>query len=401
MKLAWCSLLFAACTASTNSDDVVGPFTGTTHRYVIDGFVFPSNNTQAREMADDLDGDGYVDNQLGMVISTLRSQGLGTAHVDDMIASGALVSSIEIVADDLANDDSVSVLYRGNDASSGVAVGGRMIDGGFRSNRTATTDVPGYAYARLPVFADADPSEIEIGNVEIDLAPDGVGGFDALIRGTVDSSEALKEAWHSSMQMVAADPDGHLYFMALFDQKPRDWIITEDEFVHNSLMESLFRSDVTIRGEERLSVAFRVHLSPCEQGRCETAAPADLCHDRARDSDESDVDCGGSCGPCAGGASCATNDDCDSHACDGTGRCTAPSCGDGVRDGFETDVDCGSNCGATCQAGARCHGGDCADNLTCGPNCTDPAVCATRTSAPASRRRSRHRRHALVPVLER
>jgi hypothetical protein len=376
MKRISCALLFAAaCAADAPSDDVTGPYTGATHRYVVDRFSLPTNNTQARETADDMDGDGVVDNQLGMVISTIHGQGLYPEHVEDMIASGALASSFEITADDLANDDTVSVLYRGNDASSGVAVGGHMVDGTFRSNRSATTHVPGHAFAMLPVFADADASEIEIGDLEIDLYRDGSGGFDAIVRGTVDPQAALKEAYRSSMQMVAADPDGHFYFMALFDQQPRDWVITEDEFTQSSFIESLFEPDVEMHGSLRLSIGFKLHLSPCDQGVCASSPPSDTCHDRARDGDESDVDCGGSCGVCPGGATCSANTDCDSQQCDGTNHCAQTSCTDGVRDGFETDVDCGSNCGKTCTAGQRCHGSDCVEGLTCGPECNDPLTC--------------------------
>jgi hypothetical protein len=354
---------------------VIGPFTGTTHRYVVDRIELPRTNTQARETADDLDGNGRVDNALGMVISTITSQGIGTEHGPDMIASGALASSFEITADDLANDDTVSVLYRGNDLSGGVAVGGRIENGAFRSNRSATTLVPGHAFARLPVFADADPSEIAIDDMEIDLAPDGHGGFDAIVRGSVDPEAAVHEAYRNSMQMLAADPDGHFYFMALLD-KSHDWEVTETEFKTNSLITSLFSPDLEVDGKEALlSIGFRLHLSPCDAGTGVSSAPADTCHDRVRDGDESDVDCGGTCGACPAGASCAANTDCDSQQCDGTAHCAAASCGNGVRDGFETDVDCGSNCGATCTQGERCHAYDCAPGLTCGPNCDDPLSC--------------------------
>jgi hypothetical protein len=371
-----CAVLFAAaCTTQSSNDDVVGPFTGPTHRYVVDSIELPKTNTQAREMGDDLDGNQTADNQLGMVISTLVNQGVGTTHAPDMIASGALASSFEIVADDLANDDAVSVLYRGNDASGGVLVGGRIVDGVFRSNRTATTDHPGRAFARLPVFADADPSEIVISNMQIDLSPDGAGGFTALVRGTVDSEQTKKEAYRSWMQMLAADPDGHLYAMTLFDQPPRDWVITEDEFTRNSLLDSLLRPDIEIDGEEVLSVGFRLHLKPCAAGACLTSPPADACHDRAIDGDETDVDCGGSCGGCAAAARCEVPADCDSGTC-ASGVCTAPTCSDGVRNGYETDVDCGSACGSTCVVGERCHSdSDCTAGHTCGPDCTDPLTC--------------------------
>jgi hypothetical protein len=97
----------------------------------------------------------------------------------------------------------------------------------------------------------------------------------------------------------------------------------------------------------------------------------DHCDDRVADAGESDVDCGGSCGPCPGGASCALPADCQSQSCT-AGRCATPSCTDGVKDNLETDVDCGGaealggRC-PRCATGQACQGGgDCAGpNPTC------------------------------------
>jgi hypothetical protein len=116
------------------------------------------------------------------------------------------------------------------------------------------------------------------------------------------------------------------------------------------LVQALIRPDVALRGfaGELLSLGFQVHLAPCAVGRCSDAAPVDRCHDRVRDGDESDVDCGGSCPlACAGGLACRGPADCQTGTC-GAGTCTAPSCTDGVRDGFETGVDCGWICRNTC-----------------------------------------------------
>jgi hypothetical protein len=88
-----------------------------------------------------------------------------------------------------------------------------------------------------------------------------------------------------------------------------------------------------------LSLGFGVHLAPCPTGHC-TKPIADPCHDRIRDGDETDVDCGGSCGACGAGATCALATDCLTQACNGN-HCAAPTCDDKIRDGFETGVDCG------------------------------------------------------------
>src|SRR5258706_12468788 len=195
MRFALCSLLIATACTTNGSDDVVGPFTGATHRYVVDQFLPPLNNTQARAMADDLDGNGYVDNQLGMVMATLASQQDATTHGADMIASGALASSVEIIADDAANDDAVGVAFYGSEGDPVTLAGGRFVDGAFASNRTATTDHPGHAIIRVPMFMDADPSKIDVSNLELDLSPDGAGGLDGFVRGTVDATATKIEAY--------------------------------------------------------------------------------------------------------------------------------------------------------------------------------------------------------------
>ena len=63
-------------------------------------------------------------------------------------------------------------------------------------------------------------------------------------------------------------------------------------------------------------------MSPSAPAACAgggTAAPS--CSDGVHNGDESDVDCGGSCGTCADGRACRSNDDCASGTCSSIGRC--------------------------------------------------------------------------------
>src|SRR5215207_1716394 len=69
------------------------------------------------------------------------------------------------------------------------------------------------------------------------------------------------------------------------------------------------------------------------------------CTDLIRNGEETDIDCGGTCGPCNVGDRCNTTSDCDQSTCD-DGRCAPLPCANGVKDGQETDVDCG---GDTCR----------------------------------------------------
>ena len=347
MRIAFASLLLAGC-ALQYGDDGTTPITGPTHRFVVDRIDLPKTNTDARQMGGDLNGDRTVDNQLGMVISTLNSQGDVTSHGSDMIAAGAIASSVEIVADDLQNDKTVAVTYHGQDGDASVAVTGELRDGWFRSVRTTSSAPLGRALVKLPVYVDADPATLAIEFLEIDLQPDGAGGYDGYLHGAVDVAVAKHEAFVGARQMISSNPSEHVKFMLLVDDRPHDWVLTEEEFNTNSLIVSFFSYDVTIRGKQLLSVGFRVHLRPCSDGDCSLSPPVDRCHDRVLDQDETEVDCGG--------ATCRA--------------CQSPSCTNGIKDGFESEVDCGANCNG-CAIGEHCYDDDdCPAGRTCGPPCS-------------------------------
>ncbi|MEW5847248.1 MAG: fibrinogen-like YCDxxxxGGGW domain-containing protein [Myxococcota bacterium] len=111
-------------------------------------------------------------------------------------------------------------------------------------------------------------------------------------------------------------------------------------------------------------------LDTCQQGLC--VLP--LCVNGLRDLLEVDVDCGGPCAPCGDGAYCFNGGDCRSFVCRGS-HCAVPTCGDGVRNGAEADVDCGGPCGAPCSVGSRCRADSDCDSASCGADgfCAAPA----------------------------
>jgi len=99
------------------------------------------------------------------------------------------------------------------------------------------------------------------------------------------------------------------------------------------------------------------------------------CTNNKRDSNESDVDCGGTskCGACDSGLRCTTDGDCQSDFCK-QGRCADPTCGDGVRNEGETGTDCGGPCqpcedDVGCGTNDDCIGQYC-KNMVCTDHCT-------------------------------
>jgi hypothetical protein len=103
------------------------------------------------------------------------------------------------------------------------------------------------------------------------------------------------------------------------------------------------------------------------------------CTDQLKNDNETDVDCGGDCGPCGDGLGCVLDGDCKSAKCGGDHHCAAPSCTDGIKNGDETDVDCGGACPAKCDLGKTCGvNGDCKGEhcvaLAC-VECVEPTTC--------------------------
>ncbi len=372
-------LLLAACASETPNNDVVGPFTGEARRFAVDTLQLPAQNTEAREFAGDLDGDDIGDNQLGMVIATLASQDDITTHGQEMIAAGAIASSVIITADDFENDPTVSVKYIGADGDTAIEVGGTLTNGVFVPNFTRETKVAGTASLHLPVFVTADASVFPVIGLEIELKADGAGGFDAELHGAAPHEMALSAAYSGITQMLTNAPGDHIIMLSMLDEMPRDGVVTRDEFDRSDLIQALLAPDLRIGGKDALSIGFRAHLRPCADGSC-VSTPAPTCFDRVTNGDETGVDCGGdSCRACAAGATCSAPSDCESNDCT-TGVCGAPSCSNGVRDGVETDVDCGFSCG-DCALGKRClRNADCASGQ-CGPPCPpDSLFCDSGTS---------------------
>lgn len=101
----------------------------------------------------------------------------------------------------------------------------------------------------------------------------------------------------------------------------------------------------------------------CDESPFCGGGPPDHCSDDKKSGDETDVDCGGSCGRCADGLACESKDDCDSRDC--SGNVCVSVCGDGFPQ-YSADEKCddgntagGDGCDPTCQVET---------GLICSPN---------------------------------
>ena len=132
----------------------------------------------------------------------------------------------------------------------------------------------------------------------------------------------------------------------------------------------------------------------CLSGVCDATSGlclAPTCGDKVKNSDETDVDCGGStCPKCADKKGCKAAADCLSGVCDATsGLCAAPSCTDNTLNGDETDTDCGGStcpaCAASkkCKNSADCQSGVCdaTSGLCLAPTCGDKVKNGDETDA--------------------
>jgi hypothetical protein len=105
------------------------------------------------------------------------------------------------------------------------------------------------------------------------------------------------------------------------------------------------------------------------------------CEDGRKNGNESDVDCGGSCGKCEAGQRCNASIDCGSGGTCQSEICQVPSCSDGVRNQNETDVDCGGSC-ADCSNGRSCSGNnDCQSGNCQSGTCEVKRTCSGAVAA--------------------
>lgn len=100
--------MIAACGGDDGEGNVVPE--GEHYQYVANKVFVPTTNTQAREYGLDLNKDGTVDNQLGMVLSTLGSMGFDIqTTIDKAVAEGNIILLVDFQTKDFTNTTAAGV----------------------------------------------------------------------------------------------------------------------------------------------------------------------------------------------------------------------------------------------------------------------------------------------------
>ncbi len=134
--------------------------------------------------------------------------------------------------------------------------------------------------------------------------------------------------------------------------------------------------DVECEDDDDCGKGYVCKKGVCKKKKTESEDNKPSCSDDKKNGDETDVDCGGSCDKCANNEHCDEDSDCMSNHCD-DGICKAKvkvSCTDDKKNGDETDVDCGGSCGK-CAADMDCD----TDSDCISDNCED-GICKVKAS---------------------
>ena len=280
------------------------------YHYVIDHVDVPTNNNQARTWGLDLDNDGIVDNQLGMVLGTLSGMGFQVqADTQRAVDTGAILTLVDLYATDFTTSTTNTITtYDGANAFPAPCNGSadtacRHHLGGNAMFTVASTMNPVLAGTTVAGQLDAGP-----GQLEVQLAPLGaptikvtlVGArtkligttatqiADGVIAGAITQTD-LDGKVYPAMQMsmtalaqrdccgLATSPGGATCTppscgcldgsdgktaLGLFDTSPKDCTISVTEIQNNALIQALFAPDLVIDSQMALSVGFHFTAVP-------------------------------------------------------------------------------------------------------------------------------------------
>ncbi|MSP63955.1 MAG: hypothetical protein EXR72_27165 [Myxococcales bacterium] len=245
--------------------------------YVVDELSLPMRSS---DFADDLDGDGRLDNQLGNILASLAaSQNDGVASVPKMLADCALVPTVAVVEDSAGR--ALQLLWHGGGRDPATVLDGEVVGRRFLSVRTREMADPERGAIHLPILADSDPIRLPVTGLELELTL-AANGLRGELHGATAAETVRTLAWPALQQMLATHPENHVDLLRALDGD-HDGKVTLDEFHRAPLIETLLAPDLQLfdggrwaPGERRdardsISLGFAFHARPCpEEGCCLT-----------------------------------------------------------------------------------------------------------------------------------
>jgi hypothetical protein len=304
-------LLAAACLplVACGGDDGQPTPEGMHYHYVANQVYVPTSNTQAREYGLDLNADGTVDNQLGMVLSTLAGMGFDIqATIDTAVAEGGIILLVDFQTKDFMNTTAAGIqVYLGDNempaacnsgemynemtktgckhhldgngmfsiaanSPTNAALAGKIVNGTFTGgpgDLTLQIALGGTMAIQLNLIgARVKASSIS----ETGIGSGTTGG--AIFAGAItkeDIDTKVIPAVHAQLAPIItrdctnttppdcgcmADSTGKT-ILGLFDTMPKDCTVTVDEIKNNNLIMSLLAPDVTINGKMALSIGIK------------------------------------------------------------------------------------------------------------------------------------------------
>jgi hypothetical protein len=251
--------------------------------YVLDGLQLPM---QRSDFADDLNGDGALDNQYGLVEGSLSSQqDDGSVDVAAMLATCSYRAVVEIAPEDGA----LAVRFRASMSSPVSTLRGSFDGRRFVSARARGGGVPVEATAFVPVFSHSDPVQVPLTALEMELISDG-GGFSGQLHAAVPPTVDVRPvAWRAFTQMLQSEPGQHDALVSEMDTN-HDGTVSLDEFEHDPILQVLLAPDVQLfdaagnfapspenHDKDSISVGVGFHLRPCSEQELTDGACSEDC----------------------------------------------------------------------------------------------------------------------------
>ncbi|HTL37747.1 MAG TPA: hypothetical protein VL326_31665 [Kofleriaceae bacterium] len=277
---------------------------GTHYHYVANKVFVPTTNTQAREYGLDLNKDGTVDNQLGMVLSTLGSMGFDIqTTIDTAVKEGSIILLADFQTKDFTNTTAAGVqIFLGDKATAmpapcssttdmvcahhldgtgmftisassptNAALGGKIVNGTFNGgpgDLSLQIALGGTQAIQLDLIG-ARAKGSGITDSQIGTASSGGIVFGGAITKDDIDNKVIPAIQTQLVPIITrdcptataptcvctAETTGKT-ILGLFDAND-DCMVTVDEIKTNSLIVSLLSPDVTINGKMALSLGIK------------------------------------------------------------------------------------------------------------------------------------------------